>query len=512
MRDVVARPVWWLPTLGFFFFLALEAGMFFAPSKLFWDPGVGRHLRTAEYILDTGRVPRADPLSFTHAGEPWLDYEWAFEATLGELNRVGGLGLVCAFCTALFGAACLGVYRNLLQSGAPMSAVVLVAGVAFLTLHLHYTARPLLFTYLFMALVVEVWQRQLQPRRRDWILLPIIFFAWANLHAGWAAAFVYLVAAMTGRALDRLRRKVSGDDAPLIPWIGLTALCLLATSFNPWGWHLHHEIYLYATAYKSFGLWDEYQAPNFSDPSMSALTILFVLGIFFAVRATRRAPVWRWEALLPVFVFLYEGLKAQRHVLLMIEVAAVPMARDLDVLLYARWWPDWRECLRNFQAQQRLARGDAWLCLVAAILMGAVFVATPISRSIDVGGNLKPDLLAFIRDHPDRFRRPLVTTWNAGPLLWDLRPGFRVSFDDRGDFYKDPTTFAYIDLYHTKPGWRDTLAKGNFDSAILDDYLPLTQNILLLPGWTQVYHDSKSTIFWRAKAELPKERSSSSKG
>ena len=499
MRDVVARPVWWLPTLGFFFFLALEAGMFLAPDRMFGDPGVGRHLRTAEFIADTGQIPRTDPLSFTHAGEPWLDYEWAFEATLGELNRAGGLGLICAFCTALFGATCLGLYRTILQSGVSLSALVLVAMVAFLTLHLHYAARPLLFTYLFMALVVEVWQRHPQPRRRDWILWPLIFFAWANLHAGWAAAFVFLGAAMTGRAFDRLRRKVSGDDAPIIPWLGLTGLCLLATSFNPWGWHLHHEIFLYATSYKSFGLWEEYEQPNFGDLSMAALTILFVLGIFFAARAARRAPVWRWEMIFPVFVFLYEGLKAQRHVLLMIEVAAVPLARDLDVLLQARWWPIVRERLRTFQEQQRLAMGDAWLCLVAAVAMGALFLVSPASRKIEVGGNVKPGLLAFIRDHPDRFHRPLVTTWNAGPLLWDLRPGFRVSFDDRGDFYKDPTVFAFIDLGKTAGGWRDTLAKGNFDSAILDDYLPLTQNILLLPGWKQVYQDAKSTVFWRTK-------------
>jgi hypothetical protein len=329
--------------------------------------------------------------------------------------------------------------------------------------------------------------------------LPLIFFAWANLHAGWAAALLFLGAAITGRAVDRLRRKVSGDDAPIIPWLLLTGLCLFATSFNPWGWHLHHEIYLYATTYKSFGLWEEYEEPNFGAPSMSALTILFVLLILFAARATKRAPVWRWETIFPIFLFLYEGLKAQRHVLLMIEVAAVPIARDLDVLLQARWWPILRERLKTFQSQQRLAMGDAWLCLVAGVIVGALFLATPLPRQIEVGGNVKPGLLAFIRAHPDRFHRPLVTTWNAGPLLWDLRPDFRVSFDDRGDFYKDPAVFAFIDIYHSQGGWRDTLAKGNFDSAILDDYLPLTQNILLLPGWRQVYQDAKSTVFWRSR-------------
>jgi len=72
------KPIWWLPTLGFFLFLAIELGMFASPDRVFEDPGVGRHLRTAEFILETGQVPRTDPLSFTKAGEPWIDFEWAF--------------------------------------------------------------------------------------------------------------------------------------------------------------------------------------------------------------------------------------------------------------------------------------------------------------------------------------------------------------------------------------------------------------------------------------------------
>jgi hypothetical protein len=381
--------------------------------------------------------------------------------------------------------------------------VALVALVAFLTLHLHYSARPVLFTYLFFALVVEVWQRHLQPRRRDWFFLPLIFWAWANLHAGWAAAFVFWGAAMGGRALDRLRKRVSGDDAPIIPWLGLALVCLFATSFNPWGWHLHHEIFLYATTYKSFGLWEEYAKPNFGDPGMSALTITFILLVIFAARATRRAPVWRWETILPVFFFLYEGLRAQRHVLLLIEVAAVPVARDLDVLLLGRWWPRLRSQLKSFQAQQRLANGDAWLCLVAALVAGLAFPHAGAARKIEVGSSVTTGLLNFIRDHPDRFRRPLVTTWNAGPLLWNLRPDFRVSFDDRGDFYGDPTVFAFVALFNTDSGWRETLAQGDFDSAIVDDYLPLTNNLPLLPAWKRVYQDAKTTVFWRSGADLP---------
>lgn len=503
MPEYFAKPIWWLPTLGFFLFVGIELGMFWTPNVPFGDPGVGRHLRAADFILETHQVPRTDPLSFTHAGEPWLDYEWAFEATISELNRVGGLGLVCAFCTAIFAATCLGIYRTLLQSGFSISVVVLVTGIAFLSLHLHLAIRPVLFTYLFMALVVEVWQRRRQPVLRDWLILPIVFAAWANLHAGWAAALVFLGAAVTGRAIDRWRRRVDGEEAPIIPWLGMIALCFLATLLNPWGSTLHHQIYLFATAYKSFALWDEYAEPNFNEPSMTAMTVLFVLFIVFASRAVRRAPTWRWEMILPVVFFLYESLKAQRHVLLLIEVAAVPVARDLEVLLHGAWWPNLRDQLRQFQARQRTAGGDAWLSFIAALVVTAIFLGTPAARHIQVGKSVTPALVAFVKDHPDRFQRPLVTTWNGGPLLWDLRPDFRVSFDDRGDFYGDTTVFSFVNLYNGASGWRDTLAKGRFDSAILDNYLNLCQILPLLPEWKAVYRDEKTTVFWHARAANP---------
>lgn len=432
-----------------------------------------------------------------------MDYEWAFEATLGELYRLGGLALIAAFCYAIFAATLLSIYRTLLQLGLSMTVVLLYTGMAFLTLHLHFSARPLLFTYLFMALVVEVWYRRIQPLKRDWLILPVVFAAWANLHAGWAAALLFLTGSLFGRLLDRIFKRVDGEEAPLIPWIGLTFLCLLATWLNPWGWELHRQVFLFATTYKSFALWNEYATPNFVEPSMSAITIFFLLGVIFLTRLCRHAPRWRWETILPLLFFLYQGLKAQRHVLLLMEIAAVPVARDMEVLLHGTWWPWLRQRLKEFQARQRLAGGDAWLVFVVALVAAAVFVRTPGAHEIQVGKAITPKLVAFLREHPDRFQRPLTTTWNAGPLLWNMRPDFRVSFDDRGDFYGDPTVFSFVDLYTGAPNWRDTLEKGRYDSALLDRNLQLNQLLHLLPEWKEVYRDDRTIVYWKDASVTP---------
>jgi hypothetical protein len=498
MFEPVRKSIWWLPTIGFFFFLSIEFWMFDHPDRVFQDPGTGRHLRTAEWILENGCVPRTDPLSYTKAGQPWIDFEWAFEATLGELYRAGGLALVAAFCYAIFATTILGVYRTLLQSGISLFAVLITTGFVFLTLHMHFSARPVLMTYLLFALVVEVWNRRAAPLKRDWIFLPLIFVAWANIHAGWLGALAFLVLAMAGRLIDRLTRRVTGDEAPLIPWIGLTALCFLATWVNPYGWELHRSVYFLATSLKSAALWDEYLPPNFSltTPSMSAITILFILITFFVARI-RRAPAWRWDAALPVLFFLYEGFHAQRHVLLLIIVAAVPVARDLEGIFKGKWPTFLRERLGEFQATQRSAGGDAWLSLLAVIALTLLFLRVPAAHTMMVGGGMSPQLLSFMREHMDRFQRPMTTTWNAGPLLWNLRPDFRVSIDDRGDFYGDEAVFNFVHTTDGSPGWQERLNKGNYDSLILDPYLKINDLLKKVPEWKQVYRDKHVVIYWR---------------
>jgi hypothetical protein len=496
MFESAQKPIWWLPTFGFFLFLSIELWMFVSPSHIFEDPGVGRHLRTAEAILETGQIPHTDPLSFSKAGQPWTDFEWAFETTIGELYRAGGLALVCAFCYALFATTVLGIYRTLLHSGFSLSVVMLTTAIAFLTLQIHFSARPVLFTYLFMALVVEVWRRQPVPRKRDWVLLPVIFVAWANLHAGWLAALLFLVLSIFGRLLDRISKRVNGDDKPLIPWMGLTLVCALATSLNPWGWELHRQIVLVTTTFKSVALLVEDQPPDFTAPSMSAIAVMFVVGVIFLARIFRRAPFWHWEMALPVLCFLYEGLKAQRHVILLVEIAAVPVARDLEILLHGTWWPFLRGRLKEFQSEQRMAGGDAWLALVAALVLTGLFLRTPIAHAIQVGQNVTPRLVTFLKDHPNRFHRPLTTTWNAGPLLWNMRPDFRVSIDDRFDFYGDETVFSFVDLTKGSAGWKEKLEKGKYDSLIIDPYLPLNKLVHTLPEWKEVYRDKNVVVYW----------------
>ena len=64
------------------------------------DGDTGWHIRTGEWILAHGQVPRQDMFSFTKPGEPWFAWEWLWDVAaawafiaLGTGRR--GAGAAC---------------------------------------------------------------------------------------------------------------------------------------------------------------------------------------------------------------------------------------------------------------------------------------------------------------------------------------------------------------------------------------------------------------------------------
>src|SRR5512138_3557581 len=68
------------------------------------DPDFWWHLRTGQFILETGSIPHVDVFSYTKAGQPWVTHEWLSEVFIYSLYRLGSfpaLILTFAGITAL---------------------------------------------------------------------------------------------------------------------------------------------------------------------------------------------------------------------------------------------------------------------------------------------------------------------------------------------------------------------------------------------------------------------------
>ena len=81
LRSGVATPwVWSLAAL-----LSLPAYLVpIANPDLFW------HLSAARWMAAHHAVPRADWLSLSMSGAPWLDFEWLSQLVFGAFYKLGG--------------------------------------------------------------------------------------------------------------------------------------------------------------------------------------------------------------------------------------------------------------------------------------------------------------------------------------------------------------------------------------------------------------------------------------
>jgi len=68
-----------LPSFGVVVFAVTLLQVLFlsqGAQALFRDSDTGWHIRNGESIIATAQLPRVDPFSYTHAGQPWFAWEW----------------------------------------------------------------------------------------------------------------------------------------------------------------------------------------------------------------------------------------------------------------------------------------------------------------------------------------------------------------------------------------------------------------------------------------------------
>src|SRR5260370_73003 len=85
---------WLVPSLPDVFFGALLLATVAHPQglgSLLSDGDTGWHIRAGELILQTGRVPVADPFSFSRPQQPWFAWRWLADLAFTPTWRWRGL-------------------------------------------------------------------------------------------------------------------------------------------------------------------------------------------------------------------------------------------------------------------------------------------------------------------------------------------------------------------------------------------------------------------------------------
>jgi hypothetical protein len=481
-------------------------------KSMLGDGDTGWHIRTGEWILANGRVPRQDMFSFTKPGQAWYAWEWLWDVCFAWLYHHGALASVVSASILVLCVTFALLYRlTLRHCGNPFLAI----GTTFLACVcsvLHWLARPHLFTMLFVVILLMILERVYQGKARWLLATPPLMILWTNIHGGFLAGLIILAGFAAGEALRAIfaaeprERSVALQRAK---WFGAAGLAsAAATLVNPYTYHLHAHIYKFFTEPYHLQNIVEFQSISFHEPAALYLEVVLLLGAvtagWFIAKHRNFVPLvliagWAHLALfsarnIPLFAIIATPFVAQ---------ALDEMLRGLERARVAAWVAQvvsgFRKTGAEFAHMDRPWRIHALSVAATGIL--AILLASPAAI-----GKLKPEF------DPKNYPTQALSVLRASPesriftgdqwgdyLIYELYPAHKVFIDGRSDFYGQEFEQKFFDLMSVKYDWQQYLTQYNIDTIVLSPTTPLASAIKESCHWRAVYDDQVAIVFRRAE-------------
>jgi hypothetical protein len=402
------------PRLGLLWGLLIAAP---AATSVAADGDLWWHLLAGRQILRTGQLPSVDEWTYTAAGSPWVDHEWAPEiVTALAFDGGGHAGLLAV--RALMLAVLVGAWLLTLRTRLPDDALCwVVAGLPLPMLAVLCNARPQTVTWMLVPVVL--WLVDRVAHGRDWAPWALVatILLWVNLHGGflfgWGVAGLGLL--LTAAGLEGL------SPTPRQRRDRLIAAALIAVSpvLNPYGLDL--LVYM----------WNELGAPHPDlpewNPPVGALrgTVVVAAAAPALVWLVHRGPIrpTAWVALLVATV---AATQTAKFVALVIIVGAVCLADALGPIVQRRL------AGHDGDELERLLHSTPFRLATLGLLMALhfPFVARPAGK-VSVVPQVYPVVaMQWLAATESGGRLAIPLGW-GGMAVYHLGPDWKVSLDGR---------------------------------------------------------------------------------
>ena len=269
------------------------------------DPGLGWHIKSGEYMLRNLHVPQVDFLLASDQPRPWLTEQWLGSLAIYVLYALGSWPLAYAAMAGVFLISYfVFLYRSAyLYYGLAASFACIYA---FKLAQVHFILRPIIFNYLFFSITyVLVYQclldfranfKELPRLRKHFLVLPLVFLLWANIHPAFVYGLCLLLLLPLSLIAESHLLKSHYDKlvlhALLRRFTLLAALCALVTLVNPNGPALHGLLLEFMRSGFAMSLYEEWKGLNLASFEGRA----FVLSVFIVLisRFLRGERQGRW--------------------------------------------------------------------------------------------------------------------------------------------------------------------------------------------------------------------------
>jgi len=474
---------------GLLFLVLLYAVREPSDSDLWW------HMASGRYIVNEGRVPQNDVLSFSTDSAPWIYYSWlfgvlAYAVTLLSAGHSLGSDLLVLqaaqiiLCLAIFLSILLFHRKEHFWSASALLALAIVAS------SVRWILRPHLFGQLYLVLFYVVCDSYHRHGKKALFALPLVMILWVNMHGTYVLApcvvGAFLVATLLGRDGSSSVRKAFVFGCLLV------AVCLLV-GLNPYGFSVLRvplELASSAELRDKIGEW----GPPLRFDVMGPQGVLYLIAIgAFIHNLVQKRFASAFVLLAPLALYPV----ARRHV----DVLAV-----LVPLCAAEPFGIWCRFL--------FARAPKWGFVLAAALMlltvsRGIFLLREIYGRPSIQVRYPFAALDFAVRNGLHLKYFSKYEW-AGQISWLDHPRSKHFVDARFRVFNQTLRGDYEEIIHATPDAMRLLDQYGCEAVLLP-YRPgglvdpLPSLLFDSSEWCLVYWDDLAVLFVR-KGLLERER------
>ncbi|MGB0887854.1 MAG: hypothetical protein ACPGSL_07010 [Vicingaceae bacterium] len=314
--------------------------------KLIHEPDIWWQIRTGQWIIENGEIPKVDVFSFTFLNEPWINVKWFAEVLMASVNNWFGsewlvllqifcIGLILWFCYKLSNAILLKyeeTINNIPKLGIMLSSLLLV-----FTINNRMNSRPEMFSHL-LVIIFLYYLFNYSKSKSSWLFIIIpLQILWTNTHEAYGMGVVLILIFLFAHWVEHFLLQQEK------PWrftlVGL--LAIISSAINPNG------VQMIVHPFNIFGQLSEnkftsellgFKNPDFWHYQSFILIIVFVLCGLFLLKMGKQKHLslkaiiktFGLAYILIVLAFFYLSLTAFRNIPFFMIVCTPLLANFID--------------------------------------------------------------------------------------------------------------------------------------------------------------------------------------
>jgi len=512
-----------------------------------WDPDFWWHLKTGEYIWQTGSLPDTDPFAYTSLPKDPIHPEskrikfilkqyWLAQVLMYLVYKMysfrGIIFLRAGILTLLSFFVYLGIRREQIKT----ATALLILTPAVILLSSFTGERPQLFSFLFSFILIYVLEGYRltnavsaslattdKPAAQNFsylIPIPLIMLVWANLHGGFIVGLLIISGYMSSEILKFSTKRFGTPlTANALKYLIIISILSILFSFiNPNGYNAIPTMFEFEKSIYS-KMVTETMSPfkfmlsgHFAQESQVFLLSVTACIVLFLANI-------KYLDITDIIItsgFFYMSAKAGRAIPFFVCLASMMVAR-YGHLLYKRI--STKDHVSAFLRRLSISIGSYHVRLSQAAI--ALLLSFLMLWQLSTGHLFQKGVhwykyptgaVNFLKTNkiPGNMFNPYV--W-GGYLIWSLYPDYKVFIDGRGLIEEVFLQATRINSLHPSliwgmPEWKAFLNAYNVNFILTDSVGSFSGKLGALVSalikdtdWRLIYFDNNSLIFMKDSSE-----------